>query len=68
MKNRLLYSIIFFISISLNSIAIENKLEVSNIELANNGEIIANDGKYISEDKKLKLLQANSSMIIKKNY
>jgi LPS-assembly protein len=56
MKNRLLYSIIFFISISLNSIAIENKLEVSNIELANNGEIIANDGKYISEDKKLEII------------
>ena len=43
--------------ISLNSIANENKFEVSNIELENSGKIIiANNGKYTSKDGKFEVV------------
>jgi LPS-assembly protein len=43
--------------ISLNSIANENKFEVSNIELENSGKIIiANNGKYTSKDRKFEVV------------
>ena len=43
--------------ISLNSIANENKFEVSNIELENSGKIIiANNGKYTSGDRKFEVV------------
>jgi len=57
MKNRFLLILYFFISISLNSIANENKFEVSNIELENSGKIIiANNGKYTSKDGKFEVV------------
>ena len=56
MKNRFLFIVFLFISISLNSTANDNRFEVSNIELANNGKIIiAIDGKYFSKDKKFEI-------------
>jgi LPS-assembly protein len=56
MKNRFLFILFLFISISLNSIADDKRFEVSNIELANGGKIvIASDGKYISKDRKFEI-------------
>ena len=56
MKNRFLFTLFLFISISLNSIAIENRFEVSNIELANDGKIlIASDGNYVSGDREFEI-------------
>ena len=57
MKNRFLLILYFFMLISLNSIANENKFEVSNIELENSGKIIiANNGKYTSKDGKFEVV------------
>ena len=57
MKNKFLLILYFFISISLNSVANENKFEVSNIELENSGKIIiANNGKYTSKDGKFEVV------------
>ena len=56
MKNRFLFTLFLSISISLNSIASENRFEVSNIELSNDGKIlIASDGKYISRDREFEI-------------
>ena len=56
MKNRFLFILFLFISISLNSKADDKRFEVSNIELSNDGKVvIASDGKYISKDRKFKI-------------
>ena len=56
MKNRFLFILILFISISLNSTANDNRFEVSNIELVDGGKVvIASDGKYISRDREFEI-------------
>ena len=56
MKNRFLFILFIFISISLNSTANDNRFEVSNIELVDGGKVvIASDGKYISKDRKFEI-------------
>ena len=56
MKNKFLFILSLFVSISLNSTASDNRFEVSNIELVDGGKVvIASDGKYISNDRKFEI-------------